>query len=293
MKVYLVSPRGFCSGVKRALNLVQQALLEEKKPIYVLHEIVHNSFVIEDFKKNGVAFVESLEEIPMYSTVIFSAHGACSMTYQEALKKELKIIDATCPLVTKLHTEVLSFLKKGYIIFLLGKKKHQEIQEVYFEDPSHIILIESEKDIETLPIVHEKVIYFTQTTLPLEEIQKLSSLLQKKYPQLEKPMMESCYATIKRQKALKDILPLIDAVLVVGDEKSANSKRLKEIAECHSKKAYLFLDANHLNKEDFVGLQSIAITAGASTPEILVQRTLEKLHSFFPLELVNAQEIFS
>jgi len=287
MKIYMINPRGFCSGVKRALSVVEKAINSEKTPIYVLHEIVHNTYVIDGFKKQGVVFCESLDEIPDNSTVIFSAHGVSSFIWEEAKKKNLKILDATCPLVKKLHDEVKFYLKKDYIVFILGKKNHQEIIEVKNENPSKIFLVESQKDIDDLPLSTGKTIYFTQTTLPLYEIDNLASLLQKKYPQMEKPKIAACYATINRQQALIDILPKVEAVLVIGDEKSANSKRLKEIAEKMKKKSHLLLHPQSLEKKDFEKVTSIAITAGASTPEVLVQNILQKLQGFFPIEVEN------
>lgn len=286
MKIYTITPRGFCSGVKRAIYIVEEALQTKKKPIYVLHEIVHNTHVIDEFKKKGVIFVESLDEIPLQATVVFSAHGVSSLTWVEAKKKKLDILDATCPTVKKLHMEVKSYLYKGYTIFVLGKKNHREVIEVKMENASKIFLIEAPSDIEQLPdLKNEPLIYFTQTTLPLEEIETLATCLQKKYPQIEKPSLATCFATIHRQKALKNILPLVEAVLVIGDEKSANSQRLKEIAELNQKKAKLILNADSLDKEWLASIESLAITAGASTPELLVQNCLKKIEESFPVQI--------
>lgn len=281
MKLLLSKPRGFCAGVERAIQTVEKALEMWGPPIYVKHEIVHNRHVVEDLKKKGAIFIEDLNDVPVGFRLIYSAHGVSPEVRQKAKERNLIEIDATCGLVTKVHSAVKRFSQKGYKIVLIGHRNHVEVIGTAGEAPEATSIIESVEDVEKLSFTQEqKLFYITQTTLSLDDVKDVTEALLKKYPQIETlPSSSICYATQNRQMALREITDCADLILVVGDKKSSNSNRLREVAELRGIRAYLINDANEINPEWLVNVNIIGMTAGASTPEDVVQRCIEHLRS--------------
>ena len=277
-KIYLVSPRGFCAGVERAIEIVEKVLELYPPPIYVKHEIVHNQYVVESLKKRGVVFVEKVEEIPEGAVAIFSAHGSPPQDYQKARERNLLLIDATCPLVTKVHLEARRYAKRGYHILLIGHKNHVEVVGTYHEAPSQTTIVESIEDVEKLSFPpNTPLAYITQTTLSVEDTREIIDALKEKFPHIEGPKKEDiCYATTNRQMAVKEIAKEVDLFLVIGSKNSSNSNRLREIAEKYTQ-AYLIDSYKEISPLWLEGISSVAITAGASAPEVLVQETVEFL----------------
>lgn len=272
-KVILVSPRGFCAGVDRAIKVVEECLALFGKPVYVKHQIVHNRHVVEGLEKKGAFTVENLDEVPEGSVVVFSAHGSPPEHYRIAKERKLRLIDATCPLVTKVHLEAVRFARQGYKLIYIGHKNHVEGIGVLGELPGEIPLVESVEDVNALEIGNpEKLIYLTQTTLSVDEASGIVAALKKKYRQVKDPPKEDiCYATTNRQSAIKQLAKLVDVVLVVGSKNSSNSLRLVETAAALGKKAYLVDDAKGIDPSWFLKAEAVGISAGASAPESLVQ----------------------
>ena len=301
MELLLSSPRGFCAGVERAIKIVDQALELLPHPVYVNHEIVHNSHVVEDFKKRGVIFVEGVETVPDGATLIFNAHGVPPALVQRAKDKKLKVIDATCPLVTKVHFEAIRYAKRGYNILLIGHKGHAEVVGVVGEAEDNIHVVEKPEDVAELPFSEDdKLAYITQTTLSIDDCKSIEEALVKRYPNIEAPKKSDiCYATTNRQGAIKVVSQDADIVVVVGSQNSSNSNRLREVAENHDSKAYLVNSAAELNKEWFDAKSKVGITAGASTPESIVQEVLDWLKANFDVSdereavTVEENELFS
>jgi len=284
MQILLANPRGFCAGVDRAIEIVERALDLLGPPIYVRHEVVHNRFVVENLKKRGAVFVEELTEVPDESTVIFSAHGVSKAVENEAKRRQLNVFDATCPLVTKVHMEVISNAKKGRYVILIGHKGHPEVEGTMGryeqQNPNaNIILVESPDDVQTLEIPQDiGVSYVTQTTLSMDDTGAIIDALRKKLPHISGPKKNDiCYATQNRQDAVKKLAKKSDLVLVVGSPNSSNSNRLREIADKLGKKAYLIDGAEDIDKSWLDGVNNIGVTAGASAPEELVQRVISQL----------------
>lgn len=277
-EIILASPRGFCAGVHRAISTVEHAL-KKYQPLYVYHQIVHNNYVVSSLQKKGVLFREKLEEIPDGSVTIFSAHGVPPKDVQLAQKKNLKIIDATCPLVTKVHREAINYAKNGCEIVYIGHKKHIETIGTVGEAPEKIHVVESVEDISDLKIFSDQVAYLCQTTLAVSETASIIEKLKEKYPKLIGPSKSDiCYATTNRQNAVNTIAPLSDVIFVIGSKNSSNSNRLKEVAEKHNKPSYLIEDANSIKKSWLSDdTYKVGITAGASAPEILVEGVIRKL----------------
>ncbi len=288
-KIYLAKPRGFCAGVERAIEILDIALKKFGSPVYVRHAIVHNEKVVSEFERRGAIFIENIEEIPEGSIVIFSAHGVSPEVREKAEKKNLKIIDATCPLVTKVHLEAKYFAKNGYTIFLIGHKNHVEVEGTMGEAPDRIILIENKEDIEKLDGKDfEKIAILTQTTLSVDDTREIISEIQKKFKNVLKPRADDiCYATQNRQDAVKKIAPFVDIFLVIGSKKSSNSNRLKEIAEKYGTKSYLINDKNEIPKDALKNVKAIGITSGASTPEKLVDEIIEELKKLGAEEVIE------
>jgi len=280
MELFLLRPRGFCAGVVRAIKTVEKALEMWGAPIYVKHEIVHNKHVVNALKEKGAIFIEDLKDVPIGAKLIFSAHGVAPQIREEAKNRDLLQIDATCGLVTKIHSAVKRFAKKGYKIILIGKKKHVEIIGIAKEAEENTVIIEKKEDVENLNFQpDQKLFYITQTTLSIDDVKDIISTLLKKYPQIETlPSSSICYATTNRQMALKEILDQIDLVLVVGDPTSSNSNRLKELASKRKKDAYLINSEDEIDIKWLQNVKTITMTAGASTPEDVVQRCIEKLY---------------
>ena len=283
-KILLVQPRGFCAGVVRAVAIVEEAL-EIHSPIYVRKEIVHNKHVVQDLRERGAVFVNEIEEIPSGEpgkpvVCIFSAHGVSPEVRRQAKEKNLFVIDATCPLVTKVHMEAIRFAKEGYSIILIGHNGHEEVEGTMGEAPFAMTLVESVADVEKLTLPDpEKLIYLTQTTLSVDDTASIVAALKIKFPQMTPPPKEDiCYATTNRQHAVKQLAPLCDLILVIGARNSSNSVRLRETAQLCGTQSYLIDDQTQIKDEWFDGVSTVGITAGASAPEILVDRVIENLH---------------
>jgi 4-hydroxy-3-methylbut-2-enyl diphosphate reductase len=280
MKIILANPRGFCAGVYMAIDVVDQLLeICPDEPIFVYHEIVHNRHVVQRFQRRGVRFVESVEEVPDGSIVVFSAHGVSPEVRQLAKAKKLLSVDATCPLVTKVHAEAIRYARKGFQILLVGHRHHQEVVGTLGEAPEVMQVVESPADIPSLKVDDpEKLIYLTQTTLSLDDAGVIIEALKRAFPQIkEPPASDICYATTNRQMAVRAIAPQCDLVLVVGSANSSNSVRLTEIAMNMGTPARLIDDRSELKREWFVGVQTLLVTAGASAPEDLVHELIEEL----------------
>lgn len=282
MKIILANPRGFCAGVDRAIDIVDRALELLGAPIYVRHEVVHNRYVVENLRARGAVFTDNLDEIPVGSTVIFSAHGVSQAVRDEAKERQFRVFDATCPLVTKVHIEVARYSKRGQECILIGHAGHPEVEGTMgqYDNPTGgMYLIENEEDVQKLKVRDPSNLAFvTQTTLSVDDTQKIIAALQKRFPDLQAPRREDiCYATQNRQDAVKELASKVDVLLVVGSASSSNSNRLRELAERLGTTAYLIDDAASLQEEWFKGINTIGVTAGASAPEILVQNVILQL----------------
>ena len=287
--LYLPNPRGFCAGVERAINIVELSLRKYGPPIYVRHEIVHNPWVVKDLEKKGVIFVDELEDIPSKERVIFSAHGVSSKVKEEANNKKMHYIDATCPLVLKVHFEAKRHFDNGLHIFLIGHKGHPEVDGTMGQIPKEsITLIENEDDIIQLnESKYDKVALITQTTLSVDDTKKLINLLKQKFPNIvEPPRDDICYATTNRQAAVKSIARKCDAIYVIGGENSSNSIRLVEVAKkAGCKNNFLISNINSINWEEMEKYTSIGLTASASAPEILINEFLEIMKEKFKVKI--------
>jgi 4-hydroxy-3-methylbut-2-enyl diphosphate reductase len=283
-EILLAQPRGFCAGVDRAITIVEQALTKFGAPIYVRHEIVHNTYVVNDLRARGAIFVDELHEVPAGNTLIFSAHGVSPAVRQEAEQRGLKIFDATCPLVTKVHVEVIKMRKEGMTIIMIGHRGHPEVEGTMGQAPEGIHLVENMHDVQALTIsVDTPVAYVTQTTLSVDETKEIVDALKAKYPHIQQPKKQDiCYATQNRQDAVKFMAPQVDLVIVVGSPNSSNSNRLRELSEKLGVVSYMVDHASQLNPEWFVGKKRIGLTAGASAPESLAQSIIERIKEFGP-----------
>lgn len=290
-KVLLLRPRGFCAGVVRAIDIVKIALELYGAPIYVRKEIVHNRHVVDELRALGAIFVNELQEVPQGARVIFSAHGVSPAVRQMARDRGLAVIDATCPLVTKVHLEAVRFAQRGYTILLIGHKEHEEIEGTFGEAPSNTVIIESEADAEqVMPPDPDKVCYLTQTTLSLDETRGIIEILERRFPKIAGPKSQDiCYATQNRQTAVKAVAPLCELLLVVGSQNSSNSKRLVEVCQRAGVPSYLIDDRRFLQDEWLDGVKTVAVTAGASAPEHLVEELIAALQGkgFTALEEVD------
>src|SRR5579863_10266636 len=278
-KIILLKPRGFCAGVVRAIDVVKIALDLYGAPIYVRKEIVHNRHVVDELRTAGAIFVEELSEVPEGARVIFSAHGVSPAVRAEAKERRLQIIDATCPLVTKVHLEAVRFAKQGYTIILIGHRDHDEVIGTLGEAPESTILVSDVEDVDRLQIRDpEKMVYLTQTTLSLDETKDIVKRLLERFPKIIGPKTQDiCYATENRQLAVKAVAPLCGALLVVGSQNSSNSRRLVEVCEKAGVPAYLLDDCSEVKADMLNGAQTVAVTAGASAPEHLVQALIAHL----------------
>ena len=281
MKVLLANPRGFCAGVNMAIDVVDQVLQIKGAPVYVYHEIVHNLHVVNDFRARGVTFVDDVSEVPEGGVVVYSAHGVSPGIREAAKRRKLVEIDATCPLVTKVHLEVLRFAKQGYTIVFVGHRNHDEAIGTVGEAPESIVVVESAEEVERLQVPDpNKLAYVTQTTLSLGDAERIIRALRAKFPNIKAPPKEDiCYATTNRQNAVNQLAPEADLVLVIGSKNSSNSQRLVDTAKDAGKDAYLIDDVRELRPEWMAGKRSVLVTAGASAPEHLVEQLLEKLRS--------------
>ncbi|MEX0655860.1 MAG: 4-hydroxy-3-methylbut-2-enyl diphosphate reductase [Phycisphaeraceae bacterium] len=279
MKIVLANPRGFCAGVNMAIQTVEEALKIVGTPLYVYHEIVHNRHVVQRFVRDGVTFVDSIDEVPAGATVVFSAHGISPAVRQAAKARGCAMIDATCPLVTKVHMEAVRYAKQGFNILLVGHAGHDEVEGTVGEAPGAITIVESPDDVANLPFTeHDKLVYLTQTTLSMDDANRIINAIKARYPHVKQPPSEDiCYATTNRQHAVRALAEGVDLVLVVGSKNSSNSVRLTEISETSGTQAYLLDDKSELQSDWFVGVESVLVTAGASAPEYLVQEIIQEL----------------
>ena len=285
MKIILANPRGFCAGVDRAISIVELALEIHGAPIYVRHEVVHNRFVVNGLRERGAIFVEELSEVPDGAIVIFSAHGVSQAVRQEAKDRNLKVFDATCPLVTKVHMQVARASRKGTKAILIGHKGHPEVEGTmgqYSNEDGGIFLIEKVEDIARLPMQeNDDLTFMTQTTLSLDDTAETIAALKEKYPAIQGPHKNDiCYATTNRQEAVRELAKLSDLVLVVGSKNSSNSNRLAELASRMGVKSQLLDDPSDIQTDWFNDVKTIGITAGASAPEELVQSIISRLKEF-------------
>lgn len=281
MEVILAKPRGFCAGVKRAITIVREALSKYGPPVYVLHEIVHNTYVIKELAAKGAVFVESLEDIPTGAVTIFSAHGVSLATEDKANRLDLQTIDATCPLVSRVHRRVVRLNKIGYDVLVLGHKGHPEVEGTCGHATGAVHVVSSPAEVATLQVADPlRVGYVTQTTLSLVDTNDLLEAILKRFPNISEPeRTDICYATTNRQNAVRDLSGEVDLLLVVGSKNSSNSNRLREVAEHRGVKAYLIDQADEINPEWLTGVKKIGLTAGASAPEVLVRVVVERLQS--------------
>jgi 4-hydroxy-3-methylbut-2-enyl diphosphate reductase len=279
VKLLLSKPRGFCAGVERAIETVEKALLLWGAPIYVKHEIVHNKHVVDGLKAKGAVFIEDVNEVPIGARLIYSAHGVSPAVREQSRQRQLIEIDATCGLVTRVHSAVKRYAAQGYQIILIGHRHHVEIIGTAGEAPEVTTIVESVKDVEDLSCKpEEKLFYITQTTLSLDDVKEITAALIAKYPRVETlPSSSICYATTNRQMALREITDQTDLVLVVGDPQSSNSNRLREVASKRGIASYLINNEGEINPLWLQGVCIIGLTAGASTPEAIVQRCIQRL----------------
>lgn len=278
-KAILLRPRGFCAGVVRAIDVVKIALDLYGAPIYVRKEIVHNRHVVDDLRAHGAIFVNELNEVPDGARAIFSAHGVSPAVREEATRRNLQVVDATCPLVTKVHFEAVRFAREGYTILLIGHRDHEEMEGTFGEAPQNTIIVETETEAEQVRVPEpEKVCYLTQTTLSLDETRSIVEILQRRFPKIAGPKSQDiCYATENRQMAVKAVAPLCQLLLVVGSQNSSNSKRLVEVCQRSGVPAYLIDDHSYFQDAWFEGVDTVSVTAGASAPENLVLDVIEAL----------------
>jgi 4-hydroxy-3-methylbut-2-en-1-yl diphosphate reductase len=273
-RVLLAAPRGYCAGVDRAVETVERALESHDGPVYVRKEIVHNKHVVEELEKRGAIFVDQETEVPEGETVVFSAHGVAPSVHENAARRRLSTIDATCPLVTKVHVEARKFAAEGYTIVLVGHEGHEEVEGTTGEAPEHIVLVQTEDDVDRLEIESpDKVAYITQTTLSVDETLGIIRKLRERFPSIVGPKTDDiCYATQNRQDAVKQLAPYCDLVLVIGSRNSSNSNRLVEVAKERGTRAHLIDYESEVEPEWLDGVETVGITSGASAPEELVQR---------------------
>jgi 4-hydroxy-3-methylbut-2-enyl diphosphate reductase len=290
-KIFLLKPRGFCAGVVRAIDVVKIALDLYGPPVYVRKEIVHNKHVVDELREAGAVFVEELDEVPEGARAIFSAHGVAPSVRRQAKERKLDVIDATCPLVTKVHLEAVRFARDGYSIVLIGHKDHDEVIGTLGEVPDRSYLVETLDDVDRLDLPDStRVRYLTQTTLSLDETRDLVNRLKERFPHLQgPPAQDICYATENRQMAVKAISEAIDLLLVVGSENSSNSKRLVEVGDNFGVRSHLVNDCSDVDTAWLAGVKNVGVTAGASAPEHLVQELIEFLreHGFRQLEEIE------
>ena len=300
MDVLLANPRGFCAGVERAIAIVERALELHGAPIYVRHEIVHNRYVVESLRAKGAVFVDELDQVPAGAIVVFSAHGVAKSVQADAERRGLKVFDATCPLVTKVHVEVAKMLRDGYEIVMIGHKGHPEAEGTMGQAAAGMHLVETLEDVARLQVASpDRLAYVTQTTLSVDDAAAMIGALRRRFPAIRGPKKDDiCYATQNRQDAVKLMAPRCDVVIVVGSPNSSNSNRLREVAEHMGARAYMVDSAADLRPEWIAGKRRVGVSAGASAPEILVRELVERLQALGartvqPLEGISEQVVFS
>jgi 4-hydroxy-3-methylbut-2-enyl diphosphate reductase len=278
-EILLAQPRGFCAGVDRAIEIVERALQQFGAPIYVRHEIVHNAYVVEDLRAKGAIFIEELDDVPAGNTLVFSAHGVSKAVRVEAESRGLKIFDATCPLVTKVHVEVAKMRRDGAEIIMIGHRGHPEVEGTMGQAEEGMHLVETVNDVATLPVANpDKVAYVSQTTLSVDDTAEIIGALKRRFPNIAEPKKaDICYATTNRQEAVKFMAPQVEVVIVVGSPNSSNSNRLRELADKLGTPAYMIDKAEMIDPQWIAGKKRIGLTAGASAPEVLVQAVIARL----------------
>ena len=289
MEVYLAQPRGFCAGVVRAIEIVERALKKYGAPIYVRHEIVHNTYVVSDLKARGAIFIEDLAEVPPGATLVFSAHGVSQAVRVEAAQRGFSVFDATCPLVTKVHMEVAKLHKQGYDFIMIGHKGHPEVEGTMGQLTDGIYLVEDVADVARVQVAQaDKLAVVTQTTLSVDDASEILAAVKRRFPKVRQPKQQDiCYATQNRQDAVKVLAPTVDILIVVGSPTSSNSNRLRELAQRLGTDAYMVDTPDDLKPEWFEGRRSVGLTAGASAPEILVRQVIAQLRAFGAVTVRN------
>ncbi|PAY20188.1 4-hydroxy-3-methylbut-2-enyl diphosphate reductase [Rhodopirellula sp. SM50] len=290
MKIVLAAPRGFCAGVNMAVDSLDLTLQHFGAPVYVYHEIVHNQYVVDTFKQKGAVFVDSVDEVPEGSVLMFSAHGVSPEIRAAAAARNLTALDATCPLVTKVHLEAIKYAKLGYTIVLIGHQGHDEVIGTMGEAPEAIVLVEDQQDVQTLEVADEsKIALLTQTTLSVDDANRIITKLRERFPMIQSPPKgDICYATQNRQDAVKILSEDADVVVVLGSQNSSNSARLRELAVDRGKRAFLVDGPGDLKRDDFRDADTVLITAGASAPESVVQETVDWLRREFDASVETA-----
>jgi len=278
-EIILAEPRGFCAGVDRAIDIVEHALSKFGAPIYVRHEIVHNTHVVDDLRARGAIFIEDLDDVPPDATLVFSAHGVPKEVEHEAARRGFRVFDATCPLVTKVHVEVAKLHKEGYEFIMIGHKGHPEVEGTMGQLPSGIHLVEDAEDVKKIkPLQTHKLAVVTQTTLSVDDAAEIMAAVKLHFPMVREPKQQDiCYATQNRQDAIKVLSPQVDIVIVVGSPSSSNSNRLRDVAAKYGTPSYMVDNADELQSEWLAGKRTIGLTAGASAPDILVQQVIARL----------------
>ena len=279
-RLVLASPRGYCAGVERAVETVERALELHGAPVYVRKQIVHNAHVVRDLEGRGAVFVDNVAQVPEGSLVVFSAHGVSPAVRHSARFRGLRAIDATCPLVSKVHAEARHFARLGYTIFLIGHAGHEEVEGTTGEAPQSIVLVENAEQAESVTAPQtERIVYLTQTTLSVDETDEIVAVLRRRFPRIEAPKKEDiCYATTNRQRAVKGILAAVDLLLVIGSRNSSNSNRLVDVARAGGIQAHLIDDESEIDEAWLEGVESVGVTSGASAPESLVRRVVGWFH---------------
>lgn len=286
-EILMAQPRGFCAGVDRAINIVNEALARFGAPIYVRHEIVHNVYVVNELREKGAVFVDELHEVPKGGIVVFSAHGVSQEVRKDAEVRGLQVYDATCPLVTKVHLEVVKMCRDGFTVLMIGHAGHPEVEGTMGQVNDGVFLVEKVSDVDLLPFSSdEKIAFVTQTTLSVDETKEIVEALTKKFPNIVQPRKQDiCYATQNRQDAVKFMAPQVEVVIVVGSATSSNSNRLRELAEKLGVPAYMVDAPEQLKPEWFVGKKRVGLTAGASAPESLAQSIVKRIQEFGPRQV--------
>jgi 4-hydroxy-3-methylbut-2-en-1-yl diphosphate reductase len=289
MKVLLAQPRGFCAGVVRAIEIVERALAKYGPPVYVRHEIVHNKYVVETLKAKGARFVEDLSQVPPNAITVFSAHGVAREVEKDAVARRLNVLNATCPLVSKVHNQGRHYVGQGRTLILIGHAGHPEVEGTVGQIPAPVLLIQSLEDVETLDLAEDTpVAYVTQTTLSVDDTREIIAALQRRFRDIVGPeTRDICYATQNRQSALRELSKMVDVILVVGAKNSSNSNRLREIGAEAGVPSYLIADGSELEPEWVRGAEVVGITAGASAPEVLVDDVIDTLRRFGPVEVTT------
>ena len=289
MQIYLANPRGFCAGVDRAIEIVEQAIRQHGVPIYVRHEVVHNKFVVDDLRSKGAVFIEELNEVPVGSTVIFSAHGVSQAVRNEAQSRGLRVYDATCPLVTKVHVEVAKMRQMDHEIIMIGHEGHPEVEGTMGQVADGMHLVEAPEDVANLLVKDpEHLSFVTQTTLSVDDANKTIQALKERFPSIKGPKKDDiCYATQNRQDAVKVLAQQCEVVIVVGSPNSSNSNRLREVAQKHGVVAYMVDNATYLETSWFENINRVGVTAGASAPEVLVQAVVDRLKEMGATEVIH------